>query len=580
VNMCDLPLITADEARASDRVAMDAGTSAATLMARAAGHLARTVLASTRGAHGLRVAIVVGNGDNGGDGWAAAPLLAARGALVRVIVAEGAGQPASLAARAARRAWLDRGGSCDGARDHSDHSDAAVGRADVMGALVRTDGRARADVVVDCLLGTGTRGPLRDGVARASAAINAARSGGALVVACDVPSGVSADDGSVAQGAVVADVTVTFGALKRGLLLAPASAHVGALHLGRLGPTFTTPAATWRVLTATGARPPIEDAHGDKRRRGSVLIVAGRTGTSGAAALAGLGALASGAGLVTVAVPRSVRAEVAAHHPALMVVGLPEDADGGLHPDAVHALPLDGIDAVVAGPGLGIGPGVRAVVEELRARADHLVLDADALNVHRAESDRLADHNGTLVLTPHLRELDRIGGAGTYIARASEAPRLAAAWGAHLIVKGPGTLVAAPDGTVWVTPSGSPALGTAGTGDVLAGMLGATLARGAASGEDATDVARRLARTVWWHAAAGVVAGARSAGRTDALGVLAAVPHVLAHLAGLDVGRDVGRDPGRDPGPMGRCSIDALLAPAHAVGLAVRSDEEVAIWSR
>lgn len=573
VGMCDLPLITADEARAADRAAMDAGTPAATLMARAAGHLARTVLASARRAHGLRVAIVVGSGDNGGDGWAAAPLLAARGAQVRVIVADGAVEPSSLAARAARQAWLDRGGPWDGSRGAGGH---AVGRADAMSALVRADGRARADVVVDCLLGTGTRGPLRDGVARAAAAIDAARAGGALVVACDVPSGVSADDGSVVQGAVVADVTVTFGALKRGLLLAPASAHVGALHLGRLGPTFATPAATWRVLTAVGARPPLEDAHGDKRRRGSVLIVAGRTGTSGAAALAGLGALAGGAGLVTIAVPHSVRAEVAAHHAALMVVGLPEDADGGLHPDAVHALPLEGVDAVVAGPGLGIGPGVRAVIEELRAHADRLVLDADALNVHRADSDRLADHNGTLVLTPHLRELDRIGGAGTYVARASEASRLAAAWRAHLIVKGPGTLVAAPDGTVWVTPSGSPALATAGTGDVLAGMLGATLARGAASGEEATDVARRLARTVWWHAAAGVVAGARSAGRTDALGVLAAVPDVLAHLDRLDAGRDAGRD----PGPMGRCSVDELLEPAHTSGRAAHRDKEGATWSR
>jgi len=578
VSMCDLPLITADEARASDRAAMDAGTPAATLMARAAGHLARTVLASARRAHGLRVAIVVGSGDNGGDGWAAAPLLAGRGAQVRVIVADGADEPSSLAARAARQAWLDHDGSRDGSRDGPRED--GSGRADVMSALVRADGRARADVVVDCLLGTGARGPLRDGVEPAAAAIGAARAGGALVVACDVPSGVSADDGSVSPGAVVADVTVTFGALKRGLLLAPASAHVGVLHLGRLGPTFTTPTATWRVLTARGARPPLDDAHGDKRRRGSVLIVAGRTGTSGAAALAGLGALASGAGLVTIAVPHSVRAEVAAHHAALMVIGLPEDADGGLHPDAVHALPLEGVDAVVAGPGLGIGPGVRAVIEELRARADRLVLDADALNVHRADSDRLADHNGTLVLTPHLRELDRIGGPGTYVARASEASRLAAAWGAHLIVKGPGTLVAAPDGTVWVTPSGSSALATAGTGDVLAGMLGATLARDAVSGEDLTGVARRLARTVWWHAAAGVVAGARSAGRIDALAVLAAVPDVLAHLDRLDTDRDAGRVTGRDPGPMGRCSVDELLAPAHTSGRAVHRDEEGATWSR
>jgi ADP-dependent NAD(P)H-hydrate dehydratase / NAD(P)H-hydrate epimerase len=290
-----------------------------------------------------------------------------------------------------------------------------------------------------------------------------------------------------------------------------------------------------------------------------VLVVAGRVGTAGAAALAGRGALAAGAGLVTVAVPEPVRAEVAALHPALMTVGLPADADGGLHADAVHALPLDGVDAVVAGPGLGTGRGAAVVVTHLRARCARLVLDADALNVHRDAPDTLGEHprgaGAALVLTPHERELDRLAGDGAHRDRVARLPALAARWDAHVVAKGPGTLSVAPDGTVHVSPFSVPALATGGTGDVLAGMLGATLA---ADGGD--DVARRVARAVWWHAAAGVLAGARSGGRTDATGVLDALPHLFAHLAAA--GGTALRS--RDPGPMGRIVVaDLLLEPSE-----------------
>jgi NAD(P)H-hydrate epimerase len=422
-------------------------------------------------------------------------------------------------------------------------------------------GRARADVVIDCLLGTGSGGALRGTVAEAAAAIRAARQGGAIVVACDMPTGVGADDGSVVDGAVVADVTVTFGALKRGLLLAPASTHCGRVHVARLGEHFARAVATlppasggrWWTLTADGARPGPVDPEDEKRRRGSVLIVAGRTGTAGAAVLAGRGALAAGAGLVTLAVPAPVRAEVAALHPALMTVGLPADADGGVHADALHALPLDGIDAVVAGPGLGTGRGAAALVAHLRDRCSRLVLDADALNVHRDAPDTLGDHRrgdgAALVLTPHQRELDRLAGAGAFAARAERVPDLAARWGAHVVAKGPGTLSAEPDGTVHVSPFAVPALATAGTGDVLAGMIGAALAGLAPDG----DVGHAVARTVWWHAAAGRLAGARSGERTDATAVLAALPELFALLAAHATRSAL------DPGPMGRTVLADLV---------------------
>lgn len=542
-----LPLLDAAGARAADAAAIAAGDTAETLMARAAGHLARTIVATAGRGYGLRVALVVGRGDNGGDGWAAAPLLAARGAHVHVIAPDGVDTPGSPAATAARARWLTAGGrtSTGPVADH----------------LVAPDGRAAVDVVGDCLLGTGATGPLRGGAVDAAAAIAAARAGGARVVACDLPSGVDADTGAAADGAVVADVTVTLGALKRGLLLAPGIAHAGTVHVAGLGARFAAAVdtaaasdaggAVWSVLTAHGARPDRPDPLTEKRRRGVVLVVAGRAGSAGAAVLAGRGALAAGAGLVTVAVPDPVRAEVAAAHPALMTVGLPADVDGALHPDAVHALPLDGVDAVVAGPGLGTGPGTTAVVAHLRRRGGRLVLDADALNIHRDAPDTLADHpaDATLVLTPHARELDRIGGDGAHADRGVRVPALAARWGAHVVAKGPGTLFAAPDGQVHVTPFAEPALATAGTGDVLAGMLGAALA--GLPGRPAA-VARTLARTVWWHAAAGRAAGGDRAGRADATDVLAALPGVLAGLAAAD-------EP-RPTGPSGRTALDTLLA--------------------
>ena len=555
-----LPILSAAAARAADAAAVAAGDTYDVLMGRAAGHLANTVLEVAGRAAGLRVDIVVGRGDNGGDGWAAAPLLAARGAAVRVVAPDGIDATTSDASARARAGWMASGGRvCTG---------------DVAPHLVADDGVAYADVVVDCLLGTGSDGPLRGSIIEAAAAVHAARAGGAAVVACDVPSGVSADDGSVAEGAVAADATVTLGALKRGLLLAPGSAHTGRIAVGRLGPRFVGAAeSAWSMLTAAGARPGTADAHTEKRSRGVVLVVAGRVGASGAAVLAGRGALAAGAGLVTVAVPGPVRAEVAAAHPALMVVELPADADGAVHADAVHALPLDGVDAVVAGPGMGVGAGAAAVVDHLRRTCPWLVLDADALNVHRDEPDRLADHaasDGGLVLTPHARELERIAGAGAYARRAERVPELAARLGATVVAKGPGTLVAGPAGAVQVIAFDEPALATAGTGDVLAGMLGAALAglaaggtAGGAAGGTAggTAVLHHVARAVWWHAAAGRAAGARSGGRTDATGVLDALPGVLAALR-LDTPRDGRgpRDPGlRDPGPSGRVWLDRLL---------------------
>lgn len=523
-----VPLVDAAGARAADAAAVAARVAPGDLMRRAAGHLARTAVAVGGHGYGLRVDVVVGPGDNGGDGWAAAPLLAAAGADVRVLVPAGTPAPRSAAAAAARSAWTAAGGRVDEVEDGSTRP---------------------ADVVLDCLLGTGATGPLRGPVAVGAAAVAAARTAGARVVAADVPTGIAADTGAAVAGAVVADATVTFGAPRPGHVLHPGAAHVGRLHVGRLGAAHPVdPVGTsWGVLDADGARPAPLAVDAEKRRRGTVLVVAGREGAGGAAALAAHGALAAGAGLVRVAVPAPVRADVAAHHAAAMVVGLPADANGAVHADAVHALPplLADVDAVVAGPGLGLGAGAAAVVAALLARDVALVLDADALNLHRGAVGPLRGRRAPLVLTPHARELARLTDGDDD--RAVAAPALARDLGAVVVAKGPGTVVAGP-GAVLVEPLGTPALATGGTGDVLAGMVGAVLAAAPAADDDA--VLRAVARAVRWHAVAGRRAGG-PAGRTGAAAVAAAVPAALADLAAAPAPVD--------RGPGGRVALDELL---------------------
>jgi ADP-dependent NAD(P)H-hydrate dehydratase / NAD(P)H-hydrate epimerase len=504
-----VPLLDAVEARRGDEAAVAAGDTWHGLMRRAAGHLARGVLAEVSRSYGVRVVVLVGRGDNGGDGWAAAPLLAAAGAHVEVVAVDGVDTEVSEATARVRHAWRTSGG-------RTSH-----GTADLDARL------ERADVAVDCLLGTGARGAPRGPAADAVAALRAAADRGLPVVACDVPSGVGADDGVVAGDAVRAVRTVTFGGPKRGLLLHPGAAHAGRVVVGDLGPAYDPGVSAWRMLTPAGAAPPTFDVAAEKRARGSVLVLAGAIGTSGAAALAATGALRAGAGLVSLATPESVRAEVAARTDAgVMVRGL-ADVDGDLAPE-LDLPDLGGIDAVVAGPGLGHGAGAAAAVASLRSQAPRLVLDADALNVHRDDPDRLADHAGDLVLTPHERELARIGGGDdgpdAWTARATRVPELAARYRATIVAKGPGTLVAAPDGRVWVCPLGGPALGSGGTGDALAGIVGAAIAR-------ADDVPLAVARAVWWHAAAGQRAGQDRAGRATATDLLAALPSVLGQLA-------------------------------------------------
>jgi hydroxyethylthiazole kinase-like uncharacterized protein yjeF len=471
------------------------------LMERAAGHLARAVLATAGRAYGVRVALLCGKGNNGGDGLAAARRLLDAGAAPAVWLAAPPEQLSGDAAVQLAR-WRAAGGRVVASLDEA---------------------LAYADVAVDCLLGTGATGPSRAPYDAAIAVCNAA---GRTVVACDLPSGVDASTGAVAGAAVRADVTVTLGAHKRGLWLDPARAHCGRLILGELGLQRGGDGGVAHVLeprdVARLLPPPA--AHVDKRGRGSVVFVAGSRGMSGAATLVARGAMAGGAGLVTVATSAPER--VAPTVPEALTVALPAD-----DPDAAFArleAPLAQADAVAVGPGLGHAPPTVALVRRLVREVDvPLVLDADGLNAFRGDGAALADHKTPLLTcTPHARELGRLLDAepeAFWAERAERAPDWACGWDATLVVKGPGSVVAAPSGATWVNPTGSVALATGGSGDVLTGVLGAVLAAGASS--------ERVAAAVWLHGRAGELVAARLGTRSaTALDIAAAVPSALTEL--------------------------------------------------
>ena len=497
-----IPLFTPVQVREMDRRVIAAGTGSLQLMERAAGHLARAVLRAAGRSYGLRVALLCGKGNNGGDGIAAARHLRTAGAWPVVCLT---GDPADLSADAAVQLarWRAVGG-----RVETDVSDALD----------------RADIAVDCLLGTGTKGAPRAPYDAAIAGLNAR----ALpVVACDLPSGVDADTGEVAAEAVRADLTLTLGAHKRGLVLWPARAHTGDLQVADIGIRDARDQPVAHIVEDTDLPALLPDPtdDSDKRGLGAVVIVAGSADMSGAAVLCVRGALAAGAGLVTVATTPPARRLVAPNVVEAMSLEVPAD-----DPDAAFeriAAACERADALAIGPGLGHEPPqlelVRRCVRELTLPT---ILDADGINAFRHDAKTLADHAaGTLVITPHRSELTRLvaDDDASWPRRITWLPDRAQQLRATIVAKGPGSVIAAPDGRVWVDAAGTVALATGGTGDVLSGMTVAALAAG-------TDPAR-VAATVALHGLAGRSAAAeRTVRSVTSADVARAVPSALRRI--------------------------------------------------
>ncbi|MFC4104864.1 NAD(P)H-hydrate dehydratase [Micromonospora zhanjiangensis] len=421
-----------------------------TLMQRAAAGLARRcalLLADRGGLYGSRVLVLAGSGDNGGDALYAGARLADRGAAVEALLLV-----------------PDRA-----------H---AGGLAALRAAGGRTVERlpARTDLVLDGIVGIGGSGGLREPAARLVAELAERRGPRPVVVAVDVPSGVAVDTGDVPAppadnlpAAVTADVTVAFGVLKPALVVGSAAARAGRVELVDIGldphlrtepavrvPDWTDIEGWWPALTAAS----------EKYTRGVVGIATGSATYPGAAVLSVAGALAGPTGLVRYA--GGARAEVLHHHPS--VIATDRVADAGR------------VQAWVCGSGLGTGDEARTELRCVLAAPVPVVLDADGLSllVDGSSAEQLRHRRAPTVVTPHDREFARLAGEQPGADRVGAALRLASWMNAVVLLKGDRTVVATPDGRAYANPTGSPALATGGTGDVLAGLLGSLLAGGLA----------------------------------------------------------------------------------------------------
>ena len=481
-----IPILDSRQMRSADESAIRAGTPSGALMERAAGGVADAV--RKQGVGWRSVVVVCGPGNNGGDGLAAARMLS-ESFVVRVFTLGDAAAyrgDAEANARRAREAGLRL------------ESLSPSGGLEVLSRALD-----ESDAVVDALFGTGLDRPL-DGPALA--AVEAINRAGRPVVSADVPSGLSSDTGELIGGSIRADVTVAFGAPKLCHAFAPARRSCGKIVVHDIGipRSFLEPEGH-RLYLATAAAirdvlPP-RPSGGHKGDFGRVAIVAGSRGRTGAAILAARGALRGGAGLVTVLCPSSLEPIIVAALPEAMTYGLPERA-GALDSAAGEELVprLADFDAAVVGPGLGTSPETVAAVEEVVSRAAlPMVLDADGLNAFAGRARALASRRGTIVATPHPGEAGRLlGRAASEVqaTRLESARELARQTGGCVLLKGEGSLTAEPDGRVVVNSSGTPLLATAGSGDVLSGLIGSLLAAGL-TGRDAA------AAGAWLHGAAG-----------------------------------------------------------------------------
>lgn len=454
--------LTAEQARAvEERAVAEDGVDLAALM-RAAGAAVAEQLAA-RVPEG-EIVVLTGPGNNGGDGWVAAHDLHASGRSVRVLAARDPHALSGIAAEAAHGAIV--------AGVHWRAPDGALAAEDLGDAAA----------VVDALLGIGASGQVREPLAFWVRAVNES---GAYVLAVDAPTGINSDTGAVAGEAVRADCTVTFTAPKRGLALYPGAAYAGEIAVADIGidERFARDIEAPELWTAEeyAALLPLPAADTHKSARGRVLVIAGSGAYPGAAVLAARGAMRAGAGYVTLAVPEGIVGIAQQHLLAAPVVGLPQGRSHAFSSAAAEkALALArGFDAVVLGPGLSQADGTAATVRDIVSKlALPLVIDADALNALVDAHELIERRTAPTVLTPHPGELGRLLGVPAAQINADRVFSSAELAGARRVVvlKGAGTVISG-QGRQVINTSGTPALATAGTGDVLSGVIGALLAQ-------------------------------------------------------------------------------------------------------
>jgi len=442
------------------------------LMQRAAAGLASVCVRLLGRVYGSRIVVLAGTGDNGGDALYAAALLGRRGGSVTAIAA------GSRLHEAGAQALIRSGGRALAAADSE------------VGLAI-----AEADLIIDGILGIGGHGGLREPAATLAGLVARAADAGAVVVATDLPSGVDADTGVISGVAIKADVTVTFGTFKPGLLIDPGASHAGAVDLVDIGLTphlAATSEAIALQAADVAALLPQPGAESDKYRRGVLGVLAGSDRYTGAAVLSVGGAIRGGAGMVRLVSGRPAADVVRQHWPeAVITVTDPVDPAA-----AIEA--AGRVQAWVAGPGLGTGDEAAALLTAVLATSLPVLVDADGLTVlarHRELLSRRAQ--APTLITPHAGELARLlnaNHADIEAQRLAYARRAAADLGVTVLLKGSTTVVATPDPAepVLVNSTGTSRLATAGSGDVLSGLAGALLAQGVVPAQYAAGAAAFL----------------------------------------------------------------------------------------
>lgn len=496
--------LTAAEMREVDRLTVERfGISGTQLMENAGRSVAEFVLhqVSFRFQSPVRsVVVLCGKGNNGGDGFVVARHLRQEIRHTSVLLFA---SPSELRGDAALnfQRWRDDGGE----------TLAVENEAAWQAAWPRI---ATADVVLDALLGTGLRGAATGLIAKAISDLNsfsrdATAATPALIISVDIPSGMASDGESAEGPALRAHHTVTFTAPKIGQLVSNDASSCGSLNIRAIGsPPELIDELGKGSLRCSGpdefARLPlIRPADSNKGLYGHILVIAGSAGKSGAAVLAGTGALKAGAGLVTIATPDLVQSVVASNQPEYMTEPLPTHADGSIAienlADAAFAKIVKGKTVLAVGPGLGQEPGTQKFIRTLvKETTLPTILDADGLNTFASNGDELRDRKSQfLAITPHPGEMARLLGVTTKEVqknRVDAAKEYAKRWNAYILLKGFHTILASPDGQIFINTTGNPGLAKGGSGDVLTGILAALTAQFGTQ-----DWLRVLALGAWLH---------------------------------------------------------------------------------
>lgn len=516
-----MKIVTVEQMRLIESVSVQYGVSLDQLQRNAAAAVAREMGFLFQGCQGPAL-FLVGAGNNGRDALIAADLLRREGWAVRAFLAPKVGSEDVL----------------DGLREGGAVIQIYSSEADL--ALLRRWVRDAA-VVVDGLLGIGIRGGVREPIAGIVAATNQETAAcGVPVVGVDLPSGVDADTGEVGTCAVRCDYTISLGCVKAGLLRFPAAEYVGRLIPVDIGlPPESYETIRLELLLDRDVAPllPPRPLHGHKGTFGRVLVVAGSRNFVGAPYLAGGAAARSGCGLVTFAVPEWQRSALAVLLPEgtyLPLLDTDDVASAEANAQAI-AETLPDCQALALGPGLGQGAGQSRLVMRVLEAAAHrpdlkVVVDADGLNALAGEETWWERIGSGCVLTPHPGEMSRLTGLSAAEVNANRwgvAAEASSRWGQTVVLKGAFSVVADPAGAAWVSPFAMPALASAGTGDVLTGLIAGLLAQGAASPD-----AARLG--VFLHAvAAQRLLAAAGVDRLMAGDLLPAIPGAIAAVLGV-----------------------------------------------